>query len=29
VPDGGDARLPGGFVVTGLRAFIDRVAAVT
>ena len=29
VPDGGDARLPGGFVVTGLRAFIERVAAVT
>ena len=29
VPDGGDARLPGGFVVTGLRAFIERLAAVT
>ncbi len=29
VPDGGDARLPGGFVVTGLRAFIERLASVT
>lgn len=29
VPEGGDARLPGGFVVTSLRAFLDRLAAVT
>ncbi|HOZ71356.1 MAG TPA: DUF4143 domain-containing protein [Spirochaetales bacterium] len=28
VPEGGGAKLPGGFIVTGLRAFLDRLAAV-